>query len=92
MKTKEKKLLSSDSKDIVEVNKTTQKKMSKRMRGILFAGEIVILVLLVILLILQNSPQKIQKLQEISQELTQETAMLQAEELSESETITFSPK
>lgn len=92
MKTKEKKLLSSDSKDIVEVNKTTQKKMSKKMRGILFAGEIVILVLLVILLILQNSPQKIQKLQEISQELTQETAMLQAEELSESETITFSPK
>ena len=92
MKTKEKKLLSSDSKDIVEVNKTTQKKMSKRMRGILFAGEIVILVLLVILLILQNSPQKIPKLQEISQELTQETAMLQAEELSESETITFSPK
>ena len=92
MKTKEKKLLSSDSKDIVEVNKTTQKKMSKKMRGILFAGEIVIPVLLVILLILQNSPQKIQKLQEISQELTQETAMLQAEELSESETITFSPK
>ena len=92
MKTKEKKLLSSDSKDTVEVNKTTQKKMSKKMRGILFAGEIVILVLLVILLILQNSPQKIQKLQEISQELTQETAMLQAEELSESETITFSPK
>ncbi len=92
MKTKEKKLLSSDSKDIVEVNKTTQKKMSKKMRGILFAGEIVILVLLVILLILQNSPQKIPKLQEISQELTQETAMLQAEELSESETITFSPK
>ena len=92
MKTKEKKLLSSDSKDIVEVNKTTQKKMSKKMRGILFAGEIVILVLLVILLILQNSPQKRQKLQEISQELTQETAMLQAEELSESETITFSPK
>lgn len=92
MKTKEKKLLSSDSKDIVEVNKTTQKKMSKKMRGILFAGEIVILVLLVILLILQNSPQKIQKLQEISQELTKETAMLQAEELSESETITFSPK
>lgn len=92
MKTKEKKLLSSDSKDIVEVNKTTQKKMSKRMRGILFAGEIVILVLLVILLILQNSPQKIPNLQEISQELTQETAMLQAEELSESETITFSPK
>lgn len=92
MKTKEKKLLSSDSKDTVEVNKTTQKKMSKKMRGILFAGEIVILVLLVILLILQNSPQKIPKLQEISQELTQETAMLQAEELSESETITFSPK
>lgn len=92
MKTKEKKLLSSDSKDTAEVNKNTQKKMSKKMRGILFAGEIVILVLLVLLLILQNSPQKIQKLQEISQELTQETAMLQAEELSESETITFSPK
>ena len=44
------------------------------------------------MLVLQSHPEQMQALQEAANTLIEEEVMLQAEELSEAETITFSPK
>lgn len=97
MSTDDKEIPSSGIRDTEEVKKMKEKKkakpkLSKKMRGIIFGWEIVVLILLVILLVLQSSPQRMQIHKEAGLDAAEETVMLQAEELSEGETITFLPK
>ena len=97
METKEKENILPDTEGMSGENnisggKNIKKKLSKKTRIIILIDEILILALVVTVLVLQSHPEQMQALQEAANTLIEEEVMLQAEELSEAETITFSPK
>ena len=97
METKEKENILPDTEGMSGENnisggKNVKKKLSKKTRIIILIDEILILALVVTVLVLQSHPEHMQALQEAANTLIEEEVMLQAEELSEAETITFSPK